>query len=413
MSSAPAKKKLNGVYLNIGAIVFGAIIGLLLGEAACELKFVGTIWLNCIKLIMIPLVLCMVVISIGSQQDLSSLGRVATRIIAYYMATTVMAIVIGLAVAFIFKPGVGFSVAIEGAQEAVKTVSLSVQDFFTSLFPSNLFKALSTDDVLGTLVVGIMFGIAIVKIKDTGKKQKVLGCFESLNILINEYLRMVINLSPIGVLCLMADSFGRYGLSVFTTMAKFFGTFYVGLAVQVLLVYGLSLLVFAHMNIFKFLRDATPVWSFTIATCSSTANIPNSIKTAREVFKVPDSISNFSIPLGATLNYDGLCMAFSCVLITVAQMNGIVFGTGTLIHIILVALLLSSCGSGIPGGGVVKIMMILGTFGLPTEFAGLLAGFYRFFDMGITTVNCLGDLVGTVCVARAEERRNKRLGVSQ
>ena len=166
------------------------------------------------------------------------------------------------------------------------------------------------------------------------------------------------------------------------------------------------------MNIFKFLRDATPVWSFTIATCSSTANIPNSIKTAREVFNVPDSISNFSIPLGATLNYDGLCMAFSCVLITVAQMNGIEFGTGTLIHIILVALLLSSCGSGIPGGGVVKIMMILGTFGLPTEFAGLLAGFYRFFDMGITTVNCLGDLVGTVCVAKLEERRSARLGTN-
>lgn len=401
---------LRSVYLNVGAIILGAIIGLAFGETACELKFIGTIWLSCIQLIMIPLVLCMVITSIGNQRDLSSLGRVASRIIAYYMLTTVMAIIIGLMIAFIFKPGIGFSMmAVENAQSSIKTVSLSVQSFFTSLFPKNLFKALSNGDVLGTLVVGIMFGIAVIKIKDNEKKQRVLRCFEALNSLINEYLRMIINLSPIGVMCLMADSFGKYGLSVFTTMAKFFGTFYVGLVAQILIVYGLSLLVFAHMNIFKFLRDATPVWSFTIATCSSTANIPNSIKTARDVFNVPDSISNFSIPLGATLNYDGLCMAFSCVLITVAQMNSIEFGIGTLIHIILVALLLSSCGSGIPGGGVVKIMMILGTFGLPTEFAGLLAGFYRFFDMGITTVNCLGDLVGTVCVAKLEERRNEHL----
>ena len=137
-------------------------------------------------------------------------------------------------------------------------------------------------------------------------------------------------------------------------------------------------------------------------------NSPNSLKTAKEVFNVPDNIANFSIPLGANLNYDGLSMAFSCVLITVAQMNGITFDAGTLIHALLVALLLSSCGSGIPGGGVVKIMTIVGTFGLPTEFVGMLAGFYRFFDMGITTVNCLGDMAGTICVARSEERRAQR-----
>lgn len=405
MGNFLAKNKLSSVYLNIAAIILGAILGLVLGETASGLKFIGTIWLNCIKLIMVPLVLCILVTSIGSQQDLSSLGRVATRIVAFYMTTTVMAIAIGIAVAFVFKPGIGFNIALEGAQAAAKTVSLSVQDFFLSLFPSNLFKTLSDGDVLGTLVIGILFGVSVIKIKDVEKKRTVLRCFDSLNALINEYLRMIINLSPIGVLCLMADSFGKYGLTVFTTMAKFFGTFYVGLAIQVLLVYGIVLLIFARMNIFKFLRDATPVWSFTLATCSSTANIPNSIKTAREVFNVPDNIASFTIPLGATLNYDGLVMAFGCVLITVAQMNGIVFGAGTLIHIMLVGLLLSSCGSGVPGGGVVKIMMILGTFGLPTEFAGLLAGFYRFFDMGITTVNCLGDLVGTVCVAKAEERR--------
>ena len=409
MQNQASKKKVSSVWLNLAAIVLGAVIGIVFGEKACQYKFIGTIWLNCIKLIMVPLVLCMVVTAIGGQKDLTSLGRIAVRTLAYYMVTTVIAILIGIGVAYLFKPGVGFSVVASSAgAKPIKMISLSAESFFTGLFPSNLFKTLTNGDVLGTLVIAIMFGIAVIRIKDPAKKDVVLRAFEGINALINEYLRIVISFSPIGVLFLMADSFGKYGITVFTTMAKFFGTFYAGLALQVVLVYGIFLFVFARMSVFAFLRDASPVWSFTLATCSSTANIPNSLKTAKEVFNVPDNIANFSIPLGANLNYDGLSMAFSCVLITVAQMNGITFDAGTLIHALLVALLLSSCGSGIPGGGVVKIMTIVGTFGLPTEFVGMLAGFYRFFDMGITTVNCLGDMAGTICVARSEERRAQR-----
>ena len=125
---------------------------------------------------------------------------------------------------------------------------------------------------------------------------------------------------------------------------------------------------------------------------------------------MPDSIALFCIPLGANMNCDGLSMTFACVIVFIGQMNGIQYDLPTLLRIILVATLLSSAGSGIPGGGIVKLMTIVGTFGLPSEIVGIMAGFYRFFDMGTTTCNCLGDLVGTVCITKMEEKRAKRLG---
>lgn len=273
-----------------------------------------------------------------------------------------------------------------------------------------MFKTYADADILPTMVIAIFIGIAILRMKNQEHKETVLHWFESMNSLISEYLRMIIGLAPIGVVFLMADSFGKYGVTIFTSMAQLLGTYWFGLLLQVLFVYGGSLLLFARMNPLRFLKDASPVWTFTIATCSSTANIPNSLKTAKEVFHVPDSIANFCIPLGANMNCDGLSMTFACVIVFIGQMNGIQYDLPTLLRIILVATLLSSAGSGIPGGGIVKLMTIVGTFGLPSEIVGIMAGFYRFFDMGTTTCNCLGDLVGTVCITKMEEKRAKRLG---
>lgn len=404
------QKKHNSAYLNLAAMILGAVLGILFGETMCSFKFIGDIWLNCIKMILVPLVTCMVVTAIGGQKDLSTLGRIALRIMIYYFATTIIAILIGLGVTALFQPGLSFNVAGLAVSEVKAGGGLTAESFFTNLFSSNMFKTYAEADILPTMVIAIFIGIAILRMKNVDHKTTVIHWFESMNSLISEYLRMMIGLAPIGVVFLMGDSFGKYGITIFTSMARLLGTYWFGLLLQVIFVYGGALLFFAGMNPLKFLKDAAPVWTFTIATCSSTANIPNSLKTAKEVFHVPDSIANFCIPLGANMNCDGLSMTFACVILFIAQMNGIHYGLPTLLRIILVATLLSSAGSGIPGGGIVKLMTLVGTFGLPAEIVGIMAGFYRFFDMGTTTCNCLGDLVGTVCVTKMEEKRSERLG---
>lgn len=394
--------------LTFAAMILGSILGLIFGEQMCTYKFIGTIWLNCIKMIQIPLIVCILVTAVGKQGNLSDFGRVAVRIMIYYVVTTICAIIIGLGVTSVIKPGTWVNLEGMEVTEIGDTVSMSIPTFFTNMFPDNMFKAFVNADVLGTMVISIMLGVAILKMSNETYKNVVLSWFEGMNNLVTEYLRIVISLSPVGVLFLMGDSFGKYGMAIFSSMAGLLATHWISLICQILLVYCLFLMIFAHMNPFTFLKKAMPVWTFTLATCSSTANIPVGLKTAKENFNVPDRIAAFSIPLGASMNSDGMAIGFSTVFLFIAQMNGVQFGIAELLRMIIVATLLSSAGSGIPGGGIVKIATVVSTFGLPIEIVGIMAGFYRLFDMGTTTCNCLGDLVGTVVVSHMEDKREQK-----
>jgi len=397
------KKMPSTAMLTFIAMIIGTILGLVFGSRMGDFKFIGTIWLNCIKMIQIPLIVCILVTAIGGQDSLAEFGRVAVRIMVYYVFTTVCAIVLALITSNIIKPGTLAN--LEGLEMTdVSTTTMSISAFFTSMFSSNMFQSFVNADVLPTMVISIMLGIAILNMKNKEQKATVLGWFSSMNALVTEYLRIVIKFSPVGVLFLMADSFGSYGFAIFTSMAGLVATHWLTIALQIVVVYGAFLAIFAHMNIFSVLKKASPVWTFTMASCSSTANIPISLKTCRETFNIPDRISAFTIPLGASMNSDGMAIGFTTTLMFIAQMNGVTFDIGTLLRIIIVSTLLSSAGSGIPGGGIVKIATVVSTFGLPIEIVGIMAAFYRIFDMATTTGNCLGDLVGTICVTKMEER---------
>ena len=234
---------------------------------------------------------------------------------------------------------------------------------------------------------------------------------EAANSWISVYLGVVIKCAPIGVLFLMADSFGKYGVVLFGSMFGLVLTFWIAVIVHVLLVYCSVLWFTAGVSPIKFLLDSMQVYSFTIATCSSVANIPNSIDCAEKKFGVPSYISKFCIPLGAQINYDGSAILYGCVLVFICNMYSLELSLAQLIQFVIVATIVSSCGGGIPGSNLVKMMVVVNTFGLPGEIIGIIAGFYRLFDMGTTTGNCLGDLAGTIAVSNWEKKRAKRLGI--
>ena len=159
-----------------------------------------------------------------------------------------------------------------------------------------------------------------------------------------------------------------------------------------------------HINPLRFIRDSAEVWVYTISTCSSIATIPVNIKVAEEKFGIPERISGFTIPLGSQMNTDGSVLLYACVILFISQMIGQQMTLLQLINVIFISTILSMGGGGIPGSGIVKLMVVVQSAGLPLEVVGVIAAFYRLFDMGTTTNNCLGDLVGTVIVGKAEER---------
>ena len=191
-------------------------------------------------------------------------------------------------------------------------------------------------------------------------------------------------------------------------MATLLGTYYLACLVHILLVYGMILWIGTGINPLRFLKESAELWVYTLSTCSSVASIPVNIQVAREKFQVPDRISSFTVPLGSQMNYDGSVILYGCVIMFISQVCGQPVSIGMMLRVILLSAILSTGGGGIPGSGIVKLLVMVEAFGLPTEIVGIIAAFYRLFDMGTTTNNCLGDLVGTILVSRLEDKREKK-----
>ena len=245
--------------------------------------------------------------------------------------------------------------------------------------------------------------------KEGESKTKMINAVNVFNDFVGSWIGIVMKVSPIGVLFLMGDAFGEYGIAIFKSMFALAGTFYIGCLVQIIFVYGTFLFVTTGINPIRFFKDSAALWSCTIATCSSVASIPVNLETAKEKFNVPDRISSFTIPLGSQINADGNAIFDACLVIFIAQTVGVQLGVGALVQTVLTATLLSMGGNGIPGSGIVKTLVLVQALGLPIEIVGIVAAFYRIFDMGTTTNNCLGDLAGTIVVSKLEERREAKL----
>ena len=385
------------------AMILGSIAGLLGGKTMVSLGFIGDIWLNCIKMIVIPMVICTIVSGIISQDSLTSLKRVSSRIIAYYIITTILACIVGIVVASIIQPGHFANFSGLDTKKVTGEINITFAGFLKDLFSTNMIATFAKGNLVQTLVISILLGIAILKMKNQEHKATMKKVFEAANSMIFSLIGMIMQISPIGIFFLMGSSFGKYGAGIFTSMAVLVLTYYAACLAHVLVVYGGFLMIFAHINPFRFIKDSAELWIYTLSTCSSIASIPINMKVAKKKFGIPDYISSFTIPLGSQMNTDGSVLLYSCVILFISQMIGHPMNIVQLVNTI--STIMSMGGGGIPGSGIVKLMVVVQAVGLPIEVVGVIAAFYRLFDMGTTTNNCIGDLVGTVIVGKAELKK--------
>lgn len=387
------------------AMILGSIAGLLGGKTMVSLGFIGDIWLNCIKMIVIPMVICTIVSGIISQDSLTSLKRVSSRIIAYYIITTILACIVGIVVASIIQPGHFANFSGLDTKKVTGEINITFAGFLKDLFSTNMIATFAKGNLVQTLVISILLGIAILKMKNQEHKATMKKVFEAANSMIFSLIGMIMQISPIGIFFLMGSSFGKYGAGIFTSMAVLVLTYYAACLAHVLVVYGGFLMIFAHINPFRFIKDSAELWIYTLSTCSSIASIPINMKVAKKIFGIPDYISSFTIPLGSQMNTDGSVLLYSCVILFISQMIGHPMNIVQLVNTIFISTIMSMGGGGIPGSGIVKLMVVVQAVGLPIEVVGVIAAFYRLFDMGTTTNNCIGDLVGTVIVGKAELKK--------
>ena len=381
-------------------MILGITVGVVFGEQATVLKPIGTLFVNIIKMLIVPLVFCSLIVGVTSMEDTAKMGRIGFKSFAFYLCTTAIAISIGLVVGYVIQPGAGLNLPLpSGMSDVVKEVP-SVMQTLLDIVPTNPIAALANGQILQVIVFAVALGIALVLIGDHGRPA--IKVFESLAEAMYKLTDMVMKLAPYGVFGLMAWVAGEYGIEMLLPLLKVIVAVYIGCIIHVLGFYSIVLSVFSKLNPLHFFKGISNAIAVAFTTSSSVGTLPASMKCASEYLGVNKKISSFVLPLGTTINMDGTALYQGVTALFVAQAFGIDLTWVDYLTIILTATLASIGTAGVPGAGLVMLTLVLSTVGLPLEGVALIAGIDRILDMARTVVNVSGDLVATTVIAKSE-----------
>jgi len=384
-----------GTRILIGMVI-GSVAGAVAGPSIVVIEPIGDLLIRLLVLAAIPLVFFNLLAGLTALSDVRTFGRLAARIMSYFVLTDVIALCLGLVSMAILRPGVGMQLT-EQVEGSVGTVP-GVAEVLLGMVPTNAFRAFSEGNVVQIVVIAVLVGVATLMMP-VEPRARMAAAYHDLSALLRKLVDLILMTAPIGIGALMAVTVGRYGASLIGPMTRFLLGVYAGQFV-VFLGYMLLLKLFTDRSPGRFLKDTGPLWATTSATTSSLASLSVSLETAERI-GLPPPIYSFTLPLGAQLNKDGTSVMLGAVFLFTAQAAGVTFAPAAFMSIVLIGLLLSEGSGGIPGGGFVIALIYVQAFNLPIEVAAIVGGIYRLVDMGNTTINVMGDLIGTSLVARS------------
>lgn len=396
-------------------IFIGLILGLICGLVLYPIKdipfinewligfgfnLVGKVFINAIKLMVVPLVFVSLVVGASSMGDIKKLGRVGGKIMALYLVTTAAAITLAITLAVLINPGLGLDMSALAKSEYTIKDPVPLVDVFANMVPTNPIASMANADMLQIIVFAILFGTAMTLVG--ARSAKLREFFEEINEVNLKVVEMIMTIAPYGVFCLMAKTFATLGYTAMLPILAYMATILIGLLLQVCLVYNGLLVGLARLNPITFIKNFWPVMSVAFSTSSSNATLPLNMKTVQEKLGASKEISSFTIPLGATVNMDGTAIMQGVATVFIAQVFGIGLGFNDYLMVILTATLASIGTAGVPGVGLVMLSMVLQQVGLPVEGIALIIGVDRILDMSRTVINITGDAVCTLIVSKSE-----------
>lgn len=400
-----ALKKLNLSLQVLIALFIGIICGLALqGRPQIAVTFIkpfGSLFLNAIKMVIVPLVFSSLVVGVYQLEDIKQLGKIGGKTFIYYLCTTVFAVSGGLFFANLIKPGKGFQLPAEAVTAEIKEAPAFV-DVFVNIIPSNPLKSMVEGDMLQIIFFALIVGGAILSL---GKKAKALAdVFESMAEVMYKITGFIMRFAPIGVFALISTVVAQQGLDVLKPLALVIVTAYLASIVHMLAVYSAAVKTFGDVSPIKFFKGAFAAWATAFTTSSSSGSLPVSMNCAEKNLGVPKHISSFVLPLGATINMDGTAIYQGVCAVFIAQVYGVELSLAQQLSIVLTTTLASIGTAGVPGAGLVMLSMVLQSAGLPIEGIALLAGIDRILDMMRTSVNVLGDISAAVIVSKPQKQ---------
>ncbi len=386
------------------SLVLGILVGWKFPEIGRQMHPLATGFLNMIKMIIAPLLFSVVVTGIASHGNINSLGKLGAKTVVYFAIATSFALIIGLGVGFVFKPGDGFSTTI--SQNMLDTASVmaaenshnSFIEMMVNIVPASIIKAMAEGDLLQIVVFSIFFALAICAVGE--KAKPVLDCISSLSEVMFKFTHFVMNFAPIGVFGAISYTIAESGLGVMVNYAKIIGSLYFALLAFLFLILNVACRI-VGISVFSVIRAIREPALLAFTTATSEAALPQAMK-IMESFGVPKNIVGFVMPTGYTFNLDGSTLYLALAMLFSLQIVGIEISPIQLIFVMGTLMLTSKGIAGVPRVALVILAGTLSSFGYPLIGVAILLGIDQILDMGRTTVNLIGNCVATIVIARWE-----------
>lgn len=402
------------------ALVAGSMSGTTAGVMGVTFydvySFVGSLFLNALKMLIVPLIVSSIVVGIAGIGSSGALGRLGGKTLTYYMATSLAAILIGLLMVNLVAPGIvdgnpakdliGLSEEVGSIQGKVAGHGAGdIAAVFLRMVPTNIVAAAADGQMLGLIFFSLLFGFFMTKIQEV-YAESIYNFWQSIYQTMMLITDWVMKFAPIGVFALVAKVVASTGISAFKPLAMFFSTVLLALAIHFLVVLPLLLKAVGRVNPLRQFRAMAPALMTAFSTSSSSATLPLTLECVEKNAGVSNRTASFVLPLGATINMDGTALYECVAAMFIAQAYGIELSFATQFTIVIIALLTSIGVAGIPAASLVAISIILAAIGLPSEAIGLILVVDRVLDMCRTTVNVFSDSCGAVIIARSEGEEN-------
>lgn len=386
------------------ALVIAVIIGYYFPGAVEYLDWMGKMFLRGLKMVIIPLIFASIVSGVTSIGSGKSLGRIGLKTITYYISTSFLAILTGLILVNIIKPGVGIEMGFQESVTSLSTESGKINDILIRMIPENLIDSMAKGDILPIIFFAILFGFFITQVADN-YKQPLTNFFEGLFEVMMRLTMFIIRFTPLGILGIVSGEVARNSdklANLAGSMAIYMLTVIIGLTIHAVITLPLILRLVARVKPIKHIRNmATPLLT-AFSTVSSSATLPLTMEAVEHKSGVSNKISSFTLPLGATINMDGTALYECVAAMFIAQAYGIDLSFTEQMIVVFTALLASIGAAGIPMAGLVMITVVLTAVDLPLEGVGLIIAVDLILDMMRTTVNVWSDSCGAVTIARSE-----------
>lgn len=394
------------IFIGLGLGIIAGLIFMSIGKVDFAISYVkpfGTIFLNLIKFIVVPIVLCSIICGVISMQDIRKVGSIGWKTVVYYLITTAFAVAIGLLFANLFKGTFQVLQTTDLEYEIAQTTNF--MDTLVDIFPSNVIRPLSDATMLQIIVIALFFGFGIIIAGEKGEPlAKVITSLNDVSMIIME---LILKLSPIGVFCLITPVVAENGPEILGSLAMVLVTAYISYIVHMVVVYSSTVKIMGGLSPIAFFKGMAPAMIMAFSSASSVGTLPLNMECSQKLGAKKD-VASFVLPLGATINMDGTAIYQGVCAVFIASCFGIDLTLTEMMTIVLTATLASIGTAGVPGSGMIMLAMVLQSVGLPVEGIALVAGVDRIFDMGRTVVNITGDASCAVIVSALEDKKSKK-----